>query len=583
MRKNLFLVVILLVALVSFTFPVAAQSASTNNEAVSASRPALAIKAPPAAGVGEKVQIKVAALPGGAPVVGAGVWAVDIKDNSTPSEISSSDLNKVGVFLGWTDKTGVLTCVFHEVSRYLLITCKDGYTPGFAWITIQPLKEMALKGPESAYTGQTCEFTVYETNSGGPVAGAGVWAIRVEDEVALTDTSEDSLSLVISKGILIGYTNNQGQVVHAFDKSGHYFLAAVKPGYKPAFNKISIIDLKQMAIRNPEAVQVLEPVKIQAVEINVLPVETPVPGAGVWAVPFMNTLDSLTNYDNIVQYGLFLGWTDQEGYVSPKPIFKDPGHYWLVAFKDGYVPAVGKISVEPLKEMVIKGPATALVGQNCEYTVYDTNSGSAVPGAGVWAMLMQNQTELSSENLDAAAYVTAHGIFLGYTDNQGQVFHVFDKSGKYLIMAFMQGYKPAFCRTTIKEVPELAIRAPEKVSVLTPVPIKVVEKSVLTVEIPVAGVGVWAISQDKAAKLDKSADYAALAKTNGIFLGWTNQTGYVSPLPRFNSAGRFWLIAIKEGYAPGVSQITVTAPQKATATPVTPSAKSTTKSQVSTK
>jgi hypothetical protein len=148
-------------------------------------------------------------------------------------------------------------------------------------------------------------------------------------------------------------------------------------------------------------------------------------------------------------------------------------------------------------------------------------------------------------------------------------------------MAFKQGYRPAFNRITIKEVPELAIRAPEQVTVLTPVPIKVVEKSVLTVEIPVAGVEVWAISLDKAAKLDNIGDYGSFAKSNGIFLGWTDQTGYVTPKPRFSVAGQYWLVAIKDGYAPGISQISVVALVKATAVPRTLAVKSTAISPVS--
>jgi hypothetical protein len=307
---------------------------------------------------------------------------------------------------------------------------------------------------------------------------------------------------------------------------------------------------------------------MRVVEKSVMPVEIPVSGAGVWAVPYINTLDSLTNYEAVTAIGIFLGWTGEDGYVSPKPYFRDSGQYYLVAFKAGFVPAVSKITVKPLKEMVIKGPETALVGQTCEFTVYEASGSGVVAGAGVWAILNQNQAELSALDEDTVSLMTSQGIFLGWTNNQGQVFHAFDKSGKYLLVAIKQGYKPAFSKISIQEVKELAIRALETVIILTPVSIRVVEKSILTVEIPVAGAGVWAISMDKAAKLGDFGDYAAFAKTNGIFMGWTDTTGYVMPKPRFSTAGQYWLVAIKDGYAPGIFQITVVAPTPVTATAV---------------
>ncbi len=467
MKKTLGLVILLLVTLVSLAVPVAAQTTSGIDEVVQEVRPTLAIKAPQSASAGEKIQIKVMALPGGAPVGGAGVWAVDINKGDVVTTTSNSELDRIGIFMGWTDNNGILTCAFQCISKYLLVSCKDGYNPGFAWIKILPPKEMV--------------------------------------------------------------------------------------------------------IRNPVTVQVLEPVSIRVVEVSTMPVETPVPGAGVWAVNYVNTLASLTDQDAVSAVGIFLGWTDQEGYVSPKPYFTDPGRYYLVAFKGGFVPAISKISVEPLKEMTIQGPETAYTGQTCEFTVLETN-GSAVAGAGVWAILNQNQAELNSLDDKTASMITSQGIFLGWTNNLGQVYHAFDKSGKYLLLAAKQGYKPAFSKISILEMKELAIRNPATVMILTAVPIRVVEKSVLTVEIPVGEAGVWAISMDKAAKINEIPDYAAFAKTNGIFLGWTDQTGYVMPYPRFSTVGQYWLIAIKDGYVPGISQIAVIAPTpvKATAMSVKP-------------
>ena len=467
MKKTIGLVILLLVALVAFAVPVAAQTASSTDEVVQEVRPTLAIKAPQTASVGEKVQIKVVALPGGAPVGGAGVWAVDINRSDDLTSASTSELDRIGIFMGWTDTTGVLGCVFQDVSKYLLVSCKDKYNPGFAWIKIQPPKEMTIRNPESVLVYEPVSIRVVEKSVmpvETPVPGAGVWAVNYINTLDSL-TNQDAVAAV---GIFLGWTDQEGYVSPKpyFTNPGQYYLVAFKAGFVPAISKIRVDPLKEMTIRNPETVQVLERVSIRVVEISVMPVETPVPGAGVWAVPYINTLASLTDYDAVAAVGIFLGWTDKEGYVSPKPYFTSPGQYYLIAFKTGFVPAVSKITVKPLKEMAITGPETAYTGQTCEFTVSETNGGAAVAGAGVWAILNQNQAELASLDDKAADVITSRGIFLGWTNNQGQVFHAFDKAGQYILVAAKQGYKPAFSKISILEVKELAIRNPETVRIL---------------------------------------------------------------------------------------------------------------------
>jgi len=224
------------------------------------------------------------------------------------------------------------------------------------------------------------------------------------------------------------------------------------------------------------------------------------------------------------------------------------------------VPGISSITVNPLKEMAIKGPATALTGQTCEFIVSDKESGQPVQGAGVWAWRNQDPSVLSSTENDLVSVITTKGIFLGWTNSQGQVFHAFSEAGSYQLLATQQGYKPAFSKIAIQTVKELAIIAPEIVKVLQTVNIRIVEKSGLPAEIPVSKAAVWAVSAASKANLDDVADLAVLVKSQGIFLGWTNNTGYVTPKPRFSQAGQYWLIAIKDGYAPGVDTITVTKP-----------------------
>ncbi|MBN1189908.1 MAG: hypothetical protein JXA46_09155 [Dehalococcoidales bacterium] len=557
MKTFLCIMVVLLVGLTVFSTPAIAQSASGTEEAVSVVVPSLAIKAPQVAYQGEKVEIKVVELPGGEPVSGAGVWAVDINSAPNPASVSIAQSGQVGIFLGKTGNSGELQYIFHDSSTFLLTAFKDGRQPAFSWITIQPLKAMAIKGPESAMTYQTCEFTVYEPENGNPVSRAGVWALPVNNEAVLTSNEFDLVSSITANGIFLGYTGNQGKVSHAFDKAGMYMLLATHRGYKPAFGKITILEVKELAIRAPEAVYVYQPFKLRVVEKSVLTVEIPVANAAVWAVSQANTLDTLTDEKAVADCGIFLGLTNKDGYIYPNPCLKETGQYWLVAFKTGYVPGIDQITVKPLKKMAIKGPETALIYQTCEFTVYEPENGNPVSGAGIWALMVDDETVMSNDEDQMAALISDKGIFLGLTNNAGQVFHAFDEPGGYMLVATHQGYKPAFGKITISEVKELAIRAPDTVGVLQPVSLRVVEKSALPVEIPVSGAAVWAVENDGKSNPDDYTDLKFLAEKQGIFLGWTDDTGYVSPQPRFSQAGQYWLIAVKDGYVPGIDTITV--------------------------
>lgn len=350
MKRFLVLLVVLIVGIISLNIPVSAQNPANIEEAVSAEVPSLAIKSPQAAPVGEKVKIKVVDLESGSPAAGAGVWAVDVDRSTDLIAVSSTEIDQIGDFLGFTGDDGVVTHIFQETGRYLLAAFKDGYQPAFGWLKIQPLKTMVIKGPASAYIGQTCEFTVRETNSGAVVAAASVWAFLVTDNTTLPGTEDDLASVIQDEGIFLGQTNNLGQAYHAFTEAGPYILLAVKSGYKPAFSKITIKEMRELAIRAPETIRVFRPVPIRVVEKSVLTVEIPVSGASVWAVSMENKAspDDVTPAemtDMVKSQGFLLGWTNKTGYVIPRPRFSQAGQYWLIAIKDGYIPGIDSITV----------------------------------------------------------------------------------------------------------------------------------------------------------------------------------------------------------------------------------------------
>ncbi len=70
---------------------------------------------------------------------------------------------------------------------------KDGYLPGFAWICIQPLKTMAIKGPQAAFVGQTVEFDkvlLWVTEGGVQVGTPYLSGVTVKGEVCSTRRGE---------------------------------------------------------------------------------------------------------------------------------------------------------------------------------------------------------------------------------------------------------------------------------------------------------------------------------------------------------------------------------------------------------
>jgi hypothetical protein len=351
MKKVLALVFTLLVTLVVFTIPVAAVQPVAGNEAAVAANMALAIKAPASAAIGEQVPIYVVERVGGAPVAQAGVWAVDVNNAGDIPVTSNVAADELGIFLGWTDSTGLLPYMFQETGRYLLVAVKDGYSPGFKWIKITPLKKMALKAPDLAQVGEEVVITAFEPDNGPVIAGAAIWALSLTNDNVPPGTENNIVDVVKSQGFLLGYTNNLGQVSYKFQLAGRYLLMGLKDGYTPAFAKITIKEGKELVVKAPETVQLLEKVPIRVLELSVLTVEIPVAYAAVWAVNIGNipATAAKKDYEELVKkHGIFLGWTNTDGYVDPYPVFHKPGKYCLVALKDGYTPGFTKILVKPL-------------------------------------------------------------------------------------------------------------------------------------------------------------------------------------------------------------------------------------------
>ena len=73
---------------------------------------------------------------------------------------------------------------------------------------------------------------------------------------------------------------------------------------------------------------------------------------------------------------------------------------------------------------------------------------------------------------------------------------------------------------------------------------------------PVAQAAVYAVKVNDLASLTADVqDYAALAVSNGQFLGMTNRNGQLRH--RFSKVGKYVLVAVKDGFVPGFAKISI--------------------------
>jgi hypothetical protein len=216
--------------------------------------------------------------------------------------------------------------------------------------------------------------------------------------------------------------------------------------------------------------------------------------------------------------------------------------------------------------LVIKAPVSAPLGASVTITVYETKNNAPVNGSSVWALPADSIAATASGNADIASSAAKYGIFLGETDKQGQVNAEFTKAGQYILVAVKDGYTPGLAKISIGNLKALVIRAPAAVKVLQPFSLRVVETSVLTVEIPVANADVWAVGAPIASPTATNTDIAAAAQKYGIHLGITGNDGYINPEPELSRAGTYWLVVLKDGYTPAISKILVVGP--VTITPI---------------
>ena len=321
--------------------------------------------------------------------------------------------------------------------------------------------------------------------------------------------------------------------------------------------------------------------------------QTPVEGAGVWAVTqdkieaLKADMDSIKGNNDAAQqestlalHAALLGRTDDKGKVFHT--FDDAGRYLLVTFKAGYWPDMTAIAVgvKPLRlpALTINALGRADVGERVTITVNEKATGDAVKDAGVWALSREKAEAIKAEladrksNADAAQLesivedtLNVNGTFLGTTNGAGKLTTSFDADGTYLLATYKRGflpaYKPILIGTSVGRA--LVIQAPRKAVVDQNVAITVVEKATGDA---VKDAKVWALSKDQAlslreeiAALKSKNDHVAIENainSHAMYLGSTNGAGKLNH--KFDVAGGYLLVTYKAGYWPGMAPIVIT-------------------------
>ena len=501
-------------------------------------------------------------------------------------------------------------------------------------VETQPAVMAALmvRNPSVADVSQPVTITVFGRYNHVPVAGAAVYALKA-DEMAITADKSDSTivadyaAIAAEQGIFLGYTGDDGRVRYQFTETGKYLLVAIKNGFAPGFSRI-VITLSAsegLSIRSPQAVNVGETFTMKVIEKftgravedaavyakKIRELDIPEDTTQIDMVQSTKTVGLIkqagviveeaidadsTGTAEMIQYaadiresGIFIGYTDDSGEVDCT--FDDSGIYVLVAIKDGYAPGFARIKVRlgAQKTLGIKAPDRADVDDPVTIKVFDRGAGVVVGGAAVYALKIDESADYpisleAATSTDAvstggaekyATMVTETGFFIGYTNDEGQVVATFDETGRYVLVATKEGYKPGLARIiiTLAAPAALVIKAPREAHIGQRVTIAVYTRQGGR---PVEGAAVYALKwnvapspvpvengtvtqvlelqPDYATEADK---YAAMAREDGEFIGHTNSSGQV--FHAFDEVGRYTLVAIEDGYVPAFTGINIKA------------------------
>jgi hypothetical protein len=107
-------------------------------------------------------------------------------------------------------------------------------------------------------------------------------------------------------------------------------------------------------------------------------------------------------------------------------------------------------------------------------TVLQRGTEEPVEGAGIWALTreevevmkeemtaLREDTSIAAEEKDYEALVSVHGIFIGRTNENGRLQHVFEDAGGYLLVTVKRGYIPGWTPINIIDQTQQPVVTPQ--------------------------------------------------------------------------------------------------------------------------
>ena len=442
-----------------------------------------------------------------------------------------------------------------------------------------------------------------------PVEVNAADAATAQDLAALADggDSDDALALEASRrwrAIFLGRTNEHGVVTHEYVDPNLYLVVAVKRQHWPAYTK-TFAAPRQLVLSGPAHVQLGDPATHHVNDLT----RTPIAGAYLYAFPVAQALTADSSTGGGEPYALsaglasaldateelstatltfwgghFLGRTNAGGDLTHS--YRRPGDYVVVALKRSFRPDHTRTSVTA-NRLHLDGPGVVNAGDPATFVVGDAG-GAPVARAAVFAIPrdrfpvpfadgagaegLSADPAVDAALLDAVAAdeegfrpdaVTAWGIvFVGWTDANGEVSHVFPAPEDYLVVALKRQYLPGLTRLSV--VPrQLVIDAPGSV----------VQGEAFRIAVgdlagdPVGGALVFAFPLplvSAAGELDAPTDQAlserleaaaaagdalaldVSARWRGYLLGRTNDEGLLKAT--IDDPGQHLLVAVRRGF-----------------------------------
>lgn len=210
---------------------------------------------------------------------------------------------------------------------------------------------LVIAGPHKLKTGDTAAFKVIERKPNQPVAGAKVYALPGNRKNVLHG-KEPNLQAVLDKdGTLLGTTDAQGMVSHAFTQQGGYVIVAIKDSHRPGTLNLKVADnvTEVLVMQSPAKAAVNAPVKVTVLQQND---HQPVAGVGVYAIKagekaaitYVQAPDAVTM--QVKRSGKLLGTTGADGTLTFS--IDTAGSYSLAGVKDGFRPTRRHIGITPV-------------------------------------------------------------------------------------------------------------------------------------------------------------------------------------------------------------------------------------------